>query len=123
MIYTGYFARTKQYLEQGLTTVAISGYVPAFYNGLRYKELAPKKATFDKWKSGEIDNFGYTELYKKEVLNNLNPQKVINELSLLGDKVILLCYEKSGDFCHRHIVADWLEANGVVVEEYNAATK
>jgi len=24
------------------------------------------------------------------------------------DRIILLCYEKPADFCHRHIVADWL---------------
>ena len=35
------------------------------------------------------------------------------------DNIILLCYEKSGDFCHRHILADWLEENfGYKVKEY-----
>ncbi len=24
------------------------------------------------------------------------------------DKVILLCYEKPAAFCHRHLVADWI---------------
>ena len=36
------------------------------------------------------------------------------------DNMILLCYEKSGDFCHRHVLADWLEENfGYRVEEYD----
>ena len=32
---------------------------------------------------------------------------------------VLLCYEKPGDFCHRHILANWLEENfGFKVEEF-----
>ena len=31
-----------------------------------------------------------------------------------------MCYEKPGDFCHRHLVADWLESNfGWRVDEYD----
>lgn len=26
-----------------------------------------------------------------------------------GDKAALVCYEKSEDFCHRHIVGQWVE--------------
>lgn len=31
--------------------------------------------------------------------------------------IALVCYEKSGDFCHRHIVADWLNQAGYDVKE------
>ena len=27
------------------------------------------------------------------------------------------CYEKPSDFCHRHLVADWLNKNGVECKE------
>jgi uncharacterized protein (DUF488 family) len=30
---------------------------------------------------------------------------------------VLLCYEKSGDFCHRHLVAEWLRRYGYEVKE------
>ena len=47
-------------------------------------------------------------------LSNLDPNKVYNDL----DKSVLLCYEKSYEFCHRNIVAAWLEKNlGVKVVE------
>jgi len=26
----------------------------------------------------------------------------------IGDNVVLCCYEKPGDFCHRHILIKWL---------------
>jgi uncharacterized protein (DUF488 family) len=44
---------------------------------------------------------------------------------LAGDKIpCLLCYEKPGDFCHRHIVAEWLHNNlGVHVEEFNGTVR
>ena len=36
--------------------------------------------------------------------------KVIQELTALGGghDVILLCFEKPGEFCHRHLVVQWL---------------
>ena len=45
--------------------------------------------------------------------------EVLKEIaSLFGEDASLLCYEKPGDFCHRRIVAEWLEkGTGVVVPE------
>jgi uncharacterized protein (DUF488 family) len=52
-------------------------------------------------------------------LNKQEIKDVLEELENEGKDIIFLCYEKSGDFCHRHILADWLEENmGVRVEEY-----
>jgi len=39
-------------------------------------------------------------------LDVLDAKKVYEEL---GEDSILLCWEKSGDFCHRRLVAEWLE--------------
>lgn len=119
MIYTGYYAQLKKYIAAGLTPVSIAGKAPAFYNGIEYKKLAPKYDFFSAWKRGEIDNFEYTTRFNKEVLGNLNPHAIIEELtSLAGENIVLLCYEKQGDFCHRHIVADWLETTGKKIDEY-----
>ena len=36
----------------------------------------------------------------------------------MGDNAVMLCYEKPGDFCHRHLIADWITKNtGITVEE------
>lgn len=120
MIYTGYYANLKKYEEAGLVPVAISGVVPKFFDGLTYKEFAPRKEMFQKWKNGEIDNFQYTQEYKA-YLNTLDKEEIKEDFDSPHScsNMILLCYEKSGDFCHRHALADWLEENfGYRVEEY-----
>ena len=40
---------------------------------------------------------------KDSVLKNLE------KLAGGREEIALVCYEKPGDFCHRHIVADWLD--------------
>lgn len=46
------------------------------------------------------------------MLKLLTIENVLEDLANLAggdlDKVILLCYEKPTDFCHRHLVADWI---------------
>lgn len=102
MIYTGYYAKLKKYEEAGLTPISIAGRAPEFYKGIQFKTFSPSWDIFSKWKSGEIDNFQYTERFNKE--------EILKFLDSFETDIILLCYEKSGDFCHRHIVADWIES-------------
>ena len=120
MIYTGYYARLNEYIEQGLTPIAISGAVPNFYDTdthLWWKFLAPSYDIFSKWKSGELNDFGYVSRYIPERLDILDKQDLKQKL-LSVENPILLCYEKEG-FCHRHVLADWIEMNlGLIVEEY-----
>ena len=120
MFYTGYYALTAKYKSAGLYTAGISGAVPQFYDGPRILEFAPRKEMFNRWKNGEIDNFGYHEEYVKylDSLDKKDVRETLDELKEHGD-VIFLCYEKTGVFCHRHILADWLENNfGEKVDEY-----
>jgi hypothetical protein len=63
----------------------------------------------------------YEILYRDQVLSKLDPQKVYDDL---GEDAILLCHEKWDDiksgkaFCHRRIVAEWLEEElGIEVPE------
>jgi uncharacterized protein (DUF488 family) len=52
----------------------------------------------------------------KKILDNLDPRKVYEDL---GQEAILLCWEKPGDFCHRGMVAEWLEEHlGIRVPEW-----
>lgn len=119
MIYTGYYAKLKEYEKVGLEPVSIAGKAPSFYKKTEYKKFAPTYEIFSRWKSGEIDNFQYTEEYIKNVLNKLDKQQVKEFLISFDKDIVLLCYEKSTDFCHRHIVADWIESElGIPVDEY-----
>lgn len=119
MIYTGYYAKLKKYEEKGLLPISIAGKAPQFYTGVQYKKFAPSWDIFSKWKSGEISNGQYTERFKKEVLGKLDKAQIKSYLNSFENDIILLCYEKSGDFCHRHIVAKWIEDElGLKVQEY-----
>lgn len=57
----------------------------------------------------------YTKQYYKEVLDKLDPKEIYDEI---GEDSVLLCWEKPGSFCHRRIVAKWLEDNlSIKIEE------
>lgn len=79
------------------------------YKGKCYPKLAPKKGFWKIWhdnigKISEEENTKYyIEQYYKEVLSRLDPMETYEELKY----DVLLCYEEPGEFCHRHIVAEW----------------
>lgn len=113
---TSYFARInskklpQEYRDRGIS-IARSA---RWWNGKRYPPLFPPY---------DIINIeGYNEYYEKyyrEVLSNLSPRMVWNDLVELNGgnvDVIILCHESWKDiesgkkFCHRRIVAKWLES-------------
>ena len=62
-------------------------------------------------KSGDTET--YTNMYDG-ILAKLDPQRVLRDLN----DAIVLCWEKPGKFCHRHLVAKWLEKEtGLIVKE------
>ena len=121
-IYTSYFAMLKN-LPNNIVPISICVKVPQWYDGYQYKKLAPKYDFFMKWKENH-DNDYYIKCFNEQVLSDLNAKDVLLELSeLVGfnnrhKDICLICYEKPTDFCHRHLVADWLKQNGYEVEEY-----
>lgn len=124
MIYTGYYAKLKKYEKAGLTPIAVSGVIPKFYTDrYRYMDFAPRYSFFKAWKNKEINDSEYAMMYK-DYLNTLDKEEIrfdFKEYNTVEHSCILLCYEKPEDFCHRHILADWLEENfGYRVEEYKA---
>lgn len=118
MIYTSYFAKLRS-LPKDIIPISICAKPPYWYNGLQYKKLAPKYDFFMKWKENH-DNDYYIKCFNEQVLSNLNPTEVYQELCDLAKSgnIALICYEKPSDFCHRHLVADWLNENGVECKEY-----
>lgn len=118
-IYTSYFAKLRK-LPENAVPISICGKAPDWYTGLQYKKLAPKYDFFMKWKQ-DHDDAEYIRCFDAQVLDGLDPTKVFEELqSMAGpDKIIvLICYEKPGDFCHRHLVAKWFTKHGIPCEEY-----
>lgn len=124
MIYTTYFGNLKN-LPKNIIPISICGKAPNWYKGLQYKKLAPKLWFFKEWKQNH-DNKFYVKNFNKEVLDPLSATEVVLDLKHLCGKglysmvdIALVCYEKPGDFCHRHIVSKWLRANGYDCKEFN----
>lgn len=118
MIYTSYFANVK-YLPQNLWPISIAGRAPDGWLGAEYKRLAPKWEFFKVWKENH-DNEYYICEFNSQVLSKLHIPSVVQEILRMTPKGMspcLICYEKPGDFCHRHLVADWLESGGYIVKE------
>ena len=137
MIYTSYFAKLKS-LPDNIIPISICGQAPDWYKGLQYKKLAPKYDFFMKWKENH-DNDYYIKCFNEQVLDKLNAEQVIKELDdlLLSQttiidyssdskevpRIVLICYEKPSDFCHRHLVADWFNKNGFECKEWSKECK
>ncbi|MDD5092806.1 MAG: hypothetical protein PHV74_00275 [Dehalococcoidia bacterium] len=88
--------------------VGISLGVPPWFNGRLYRDLNPPAFLL----KGHRSEAEYTRLYQSLVLAKLDPKVVAEEL---GDGAIMLCWEKPGEFCHRRLVAEWLESNLKIV--------
>ena len=98
---TSYYSK---YNGKSPNAVSIAAKAPSWYKGREYKKLAPKYWFFKKYKEDGDEDF-YIKHYYKEVLNELDPKEIYEEL---GEDAVILCWEASDKFCHRHIVAEWL---------------
>ena len=110
MIYTSYFASKKYDPEKAIN---ISRWPPKYYKGRSFPYLYPPADLLWSYKNGYVDNVEYERQYRENVLAKLEPAHIAEVL----DGEVLLCYEKSGDFCHRNIVAAWLREAGFECEE------
>lgn len=96
--------------------VCIARSHPRGYHGRCYRPLAPSAALLRGYKAARIDAATYAQQYRAEVLDLQDPERVVEAL---GTDAILLCWEPAGKFCHRRLVAGWIErAMGIVVPEW-----
>lgn len=120
MIYTSYYSNReiKQHRER-YCLIAISRYRPTWtaVDGA-IMELAPTLRNLDSYKrtGNESD---YTLRYWEENLKDIEPNELTDLITdLAGDRTpVLLCYERTGLFCHRHLVSKWLRYHHIDCEE------
>ena len=107
------------------------------YYGPAYKKLAPKLITYtpyaeklEELKQLKNDLIKYKE-YKKQIedeyiksyydirLKELDPYELLNTLNdKFGNDIILLCHEPVDEFCHRRLIADYIEIEtGIYIPE------
>jgi hypothetical protein len=99
---TSYFAKSGN----NPNAVSISVGTPRWFPNIRrYPKLAPPYDLLDRYRHGSVSVEQYTQEYHERILAHLDAKTVYCEL---GEEAILLCHETREKFCHRHLVADWL---------------
>jgi hypothetical protein len=94
--------------------VSIARRSPKWFDGRKYLSLAPSGILIGAFASGDIDEYDFAVWYDAEVLYRMTTRRITNNLK---DGDILLCYEDADQFCHRHLVREWLNKNGIETEE------
>lgn len=112
-IHTSYFAGYK-----GKDGVSISRFPPVWWKGAEMSHLAPSATLLRKAKDATLTQEEWKKEYVRDVLGHLDPHRVASDLN----GRVMLCFEKPGDWCHRHYVAEWLIDAGYVVNEFDASS-
>lgn len=117
---TSYFAAIRKMKDVDPDRlVSIARWKPFWFDGPEALGLAPHPELLRAYKSRNIDQAEYTRIFQMQ-LDALfdGAEGVVRDL---GEDAILLCYERPGDFCHRRLVAAWIEREtGLVVPEWSA---
>lgn len=120
MIFTGYFARGKLYARENLVMISIARYAPKGYKGFHLEALYPSPSLLSAYKNGSIHEAEYTSIYRQMLKEEISPEQVVEQIAqMAGERSpVLVCYEKPTEFCHRHIVSEWLRQHGYDSSEY-----
>lgn len=116
-IFTGSYDKCK---TGNLISISFDKGESAGFYGKNILEFAPYRDFFHVWR----DNIGkipeeentryYIELYYSRVLSKIDIEKLLEN----EKDPILLCYEDSSQFCHRHVLAEYINMKyGVEVKE------
>lgn len=94
--------------------ISIARKAPWYYTGRKYPVLFPPEDLLKDYRDQLISRRDYEDRYFCEVLGPLDAEQVLKDLHDLAvpHEPILLCWEYPQDadfFCHRRIVASWLE--------------
>jgi len=120
---TSYFAQAG-FLHKDRELVSISRVTPdwftaSFPTSIIALELAPSMELLLAYKNDEISEKDYEIRYRDETLSLLDPKEIAEKYK----NSVFLCYEKTGDFCHRRILASWLEESGYTCLEIDTTVK
>lgn len=117
MIYTGKYENCKR---GNLISISGDHGKKVGFEGKYIPELAPKLSFWKVWKentskiSGYENTMFYIREYYKEVLIGIDIEEILSK----EENPILLCYEDFNEFCHRHVLAEYIELKyGIKVTE------
>lgn len=116
MIYTSYFANWRNF-PAGAEQVSIALFPPKGFKGTQLISLAPRVELLNAYKKKQIDEETFEKVYRELLQTRRITGRLIADWLESDNDVILLCYEKPDEFCHRHIVAEILREDGIEVKE------
>lgn len=125
--FTSYYANIKNIPDE-YKLVSISGDIPEYIENqvdIWDKRLAPNWSLFKEYKDsseGTKREKRYIQRFKEEVLTKYLITDILKDWSDkcgLLETYVILCYETPSDFCHRHIVSEFLSDKfNIDVQEY-----
>ncbi|MAT79676.1 MAG: hypothetical protein CMD13_02945 [Flavobacteriales bacterium] len=116
---TGCFKQIEEEKNNGFISISLYPSKNEFVRH-EYKSLAPNWKLFENLKSNIISQEKFIEEFMEQ-LHSLNPNRVVDDLKslVIGFEPILMTNGTKKKFCHRHVVADWLQNElNIQVEEY-----
>lgn len=110
-LYTSYFARASKHPK----AISISAKSPMGFKGNRLTTLAPTWDMLTSYKNNLLTKLQYIDHYIELIKLHHRPDEIFaqNIADLFQEGDVLLCYERTGSFCHRHIVAALLNEAGI----------
>ena len=84
------------------------------------RDATPSKDLLAQYKAGLLTNDEFASKYKVEMESAIEVVASLRLMHKMGSTITLLCYEREGEFCHRHVLKEIIEggpsrANGLNV--------
>ena len=117
-VFTSYFSNAKRLEAAGVRMIGISLFPPEWFKGISMKQVAPTRALFA---AKDLSDEEYEKRFYREVLSRVDVWGFYQMLERFsgGKDVALCCFEKDRKYCHRKLVAEWIEKGlGVEVPEW-----
>lgn len=117
--YYAKFSRLPKEEKNRYILVLISTSLPKWFLDreeyyMEYKLLAPSSDNVFKLKNNKMSQEDFINAYIDK-LKGLDLEQILEDLydyeGIMDTEIVLLCYEKSTDFCHRHILREYLNEN------------
>jgi Domain of unknown function DUF488 len=99
MIFTSYWSLVKRVPNP----ISISLTSPGWWRGIEIDELKPTWELLNAYKANKLDNSHYVKEYVRLLRERrVNARSIVR---MLPKECTLMCWEKSGRFCHRRVFA------------------
>jgi len=114
MIYTSFYGNKN--IPSSMTKVSISRYPPTSWKGAILKELAPSEQLFYNLRHKIITPSQFCDLFIQEI-NTPTFMSLLQALMDYPSDIVLLCYEKPTQFCHRQLISKLAKQYNIIIKE------